>query len=221
MYIRCTRGPLPAESELSTALPSSTRIPANAVPILIGGFRTEPCARALPPGAPPASYTTVRAWSAHEPPDGQTDQGRGGRHNDRDTLIKRSVSADPPASDGVQRCILLRNSRTLASGGVQESHGRPLRRVSLWVSKRRGAKRGSEVSASVCTVCGQRAQPAGGGTGLGAGFSETAYGRCETGRISKSSADSLAVVFLCLIEGMAVAVACIRTPARLQDVVGP
>ena len=42
--------------------------------------------------------------------------------------------AVPPASDGVQRCLLLRESRTFASEGVQESRGRPLRRVSLWVS---------------------------------------------------------------------------------------
>ena len=60
----------------------------------------------------------------------------GGPRWDRtsDTLIKRSVPADPPASDGVQWFILLRNSRTFASEGVQESRGRPLRRVSLWVS---------------------------------------------------------------------------------------
>ena len=33
-----------------------------------------------------------------------------------------------------QWCISLRNSRTFASRGVQKSHQRPLRRVSLWVS---------------------------------------------------------------------------------------
>ncbi len=34
----------------------------------------------------------------------------------------------------VQWCILLRDLRTFVSRGVQESRGRPLRRVSLWVS---------------------------------------------------------------------------------------
>ena len=63
----------------------------------------------------------------------------GGPRRDRtsDTLTKRSVSADPPASDGVQRCILLRNSRTFASRGVQGPRGRPLRRVSLGPSVRK------------------------------------------------------------------------------------
>ena len=39
------------------------------------------------------------------------------------TPASRSVSAVPPASDGVQRFLLLRNSRTFASEGVQESRG--------------------------------------------------------------------------------------------------